>query len=52
MALPLSVLTGLDIKLIILITGISVTLYSFVGGIVAVIWADALQSVVLIVEAL
>lgn len=51
MALPLSVLTGLDIKLIILITGISVTLYSFVGGIVAVIWADALQSVVLIVGA-
>ncbi len=52
MALPLSLLLGWDIRIIILITGISVTVYSFVGGITAVIWADALQALVLMVGAL
>jgi SSS family solute:Na+ symporter len=47
MALPLSVLLGWDIRWIILVTGISVTVYSFVGGITGVIWADALQAIVL-----
>lgn len=47
MALPLSVLLGCDIRIIILITGISVTVYAFVGGIVAVIWTDAFQAIVL-----
>lgn len=47
MALPLSVLLGWDIRAIILITGLSVTIYALVGGIVAVIWADAVQSLVL-----
>lgn len=51
MALPLSVLLGWPIKTIILITGISVTLYAFVGGIAAVIWADALQAIVLMAGA-
>lgn len=51
MALPLSVLLGWDIKTIIVITGISVTVYTFVGGIVAVIWADALQAIVLMAGA-
>ena len=48
MALPLNVLLGWDIRWIILVTGLSVTLYTFVGGIVAVIWTDAVQTVVLI----
>jgi SSS family solute:Na+ symporter len=52
MALPLSVLLGWDIGTIILFTGVSVTIYAFVGGIVAVIWADAFQSLVLIAGAL
>lgn len=52
MALPLSILLGWDIRIIILITGISVTVYSFVGGITAVIWADALQAIVLMVGAI
>ena len=52
MALPLHVLLGWDIRWIILGTGLSVTLYSFVGGIVAVIWNDAIQAVVLSVGAL
>lgn len=47
MALPLSVLLGWDIRAIILITGVSVTAYSFVGGIIAVIWTDSLQAIVL-----
>jgi len=51
MALPLSILLGWDIRGIILITGLSVTIYSLVGGIVAVIWADAMQSIVLMVGA-
>ncbi|MEX2213072.1 MAG: sodium:solute symporter [Phycisphaeraceae bacterium] len=52
MALPLNVLLGLDIRLIIVITGVTVTLYAMVGGIVAVIWTDAVQAIVLILGAL
>jgi SSS family solute:Na+ symporter len=52
MALPMEALLGWDIRLIILITGVSVTLYSLVGGLVAVIWADAIQAVVLMGGAL
>ncbi len=52
MALPMNVLLGWDIRWIILVTGISVTLYTFIGGIVAVIWTDAVQTVVLMVGAL
>lgn len=52
MALPMSVLMGWDLKTIIIVTGVSVTLYSLLGGLVAVIWADSLQAVVLIVGAL
>ncbi|MBN1816919.1 MAG: sodium:solute symporter [Sedimentisphaerales bacterium] len=50
-ALSLSVLLGWNIIGIILLTGISVTIYAFVGGIVAVIWADALQAIVLMIGA-
>ncbi len=52
MALPMAVLFGWDIRIVIAATGIVVTLYSFVGGIVAVIWADAIQAVVLLSGAL
>lgn len=51
MALPLNVLLGWDIRWVIVATGVSVTLYSFVGGIVAVIWTDAMQSIVLMAGA-
>jgi SSS family solute:Na+ symporter len=51
MALPLAVIFGWDIRLIILVTGVSVTIYSFVGGIIAVIWADAIQALVLMAGA-
>lgn len=48
MALPMHVLLGWDIRWLIIVTGITTTLYTFVGGIVAVIWTDAIQTLVLI----
>jgi SSS family solute:Na+ symporter len=51
-ALALERLTGWDIAAIIVVTGILVTFYTMVGGIEAVIWTDAVQSVVLTVGAL
>jgi SSS family solute:Na+ symporter len=51
MSLPLSVLMGWNIRTIILITGVSVTIYAFVGGVLAVIWTDVMQSIVLIAGA-
>lgn len=47
MALPLSVLLEWDIRLVILLTGVSVVVYTMLGGIIAVIWTDAIQSLVL-----
>ncbi len=52
MALPMAVIFGWDIRLVILATGVSVTVYAFVGGIIAVIWADAIQACVLMVGAI
>lgn len=46
-ALALAPLTGWDVRWIIIGTGVLVTLYTLVGGIEAVIWTDAVQSVVL-----
>ena len=46
-ALALVPLTGWDVKTIIILTGILVTIYTLVGGIEAVIWTDVVQSVVL-----
>lgn len=47
MALPMQVIFGWNIYTILIVTGICVTLYSFVGGILAVIWTDAIQAIVL-----
>jgi SSS family solute:Na+ symporter len=52
LALPLNALFGWNIKTIIVITGICVTIYSMLGGIQAVIWTDAVQGIILIVGAL
>ena len=46
-ALALSPMIGWDIRTIILITGVLVTVYTMLGGIEAVIWTDVIQSVVL-----
>ncbi|KAA5547028.1 sodium/solute symporter [Roseiconus nitratireducens] len=52
MALPMAILFGWDIRLLIVVTGLIVTAYAFVGGIVAVIWADAIQAFVLLAGAI
>lgn len=51
-ALPLHQLLGWDVRLIIMVTGGLVTLYTVMGGIVGVIYTDAVQSVILIAGAL
>ena len=48
MALPLAIILGWDIRILILITGVMVILYSLIGGITAVIWADAIQACILL----
>lgn len=52
LALPLNALFGWNIKTIIIVTGIAVTVYSMMGGIQAVIWTDAIQGIILVVGAL
>lgn len=52
MALPLDVLLGWNITTIIIITGVSVMIYSLLGGIQAVVWTDAIQAIILITGAL
>ena len=52
MALPMAVIFGWDIRTVIMLTGVAVTLYSFLGGVVAVIWTDAIQALVLMAGAL
>lgn len=51
-AIALERLTGWDISLVIILTGLSVITYCAVGGIEAVIWTDVAQSVVLTIGAL
>ncbi len=46
-AIGLQQVTGWDLASIILVAGVLVTLYTLLGGIEAVIWTDAVQSVVL-----
>ncbi len=52
LALPMYVILGWDMRIIIVITGISVMIYSILGGIKAVIWTDAIQAVILITGAI
>ena len=52
LALPLNALFGWNVKTVIVVTGIAVTLYSMLGGIQAVIWTDAIQGIILIAGAL
>lgn len=52
MALPLAELLRWDLRWIIILTGISTTLYTFVGGIGAVIWTNAIKTFILVVGAL
>ena len=51
-AVGLSALTGWELETIIIVSGIAVTLYTLLGGIEAVIWTDAIQSVILTLGAI
>ena len=51
-ALGLSALTGWELETIIIVSGIAVTLYTLLGGIEAVIWTDAIQSIILTLGAI
>ena len=48
LAVALSPMTGWDVRLIIVLTGVLVTLYTLLGGTEAVIWTDAVHSFVMI----
>src|SRR5690625_3482289 len=52
LALALHAIVGWDIITIIIITGITVTIYSLLGGFQAVVWTDAIQGIILIAGAL
>lgn len=52
MALPMQVIFGWNIVTVLIATGIVVTAYSLLGGILAVLWSDAIQAIVLIIGAL
>lgn len=52
LALALSPMLGWDVRVIILLTGALITLYTVVGGSEAVIWTDTVHNVVLIVGVL
>ncbi len=48
-ALALSTMTGVDLTLAVVLVGIVATIYTYFGGITAVIWTDALQLGVIVV---
>jgi SSS family solute:Na+ symporter len=51
LALPMFVILGWDMRINIIVTGISVMIYSIFGGIKAVVWTDAIQAIILIIGA-
>lgn len=52
LALALAPLTGWSVPTVILVTGLVTLFYAWMGGIEAVVWADVIQSVVLLAGAL
>ena len=52
LAMPMHILMGWDMPTIIIATSASIILYSMLGGLKAVIWADAIQGIILIGGAL
>lgn len=52
LALTLNVILGWNMITVIIITGLSVMIYSLLGGIQAVVWTDAIQGIILIAGAL
>ncbi|MBQ7421551.1 MAG: sodium:solute symporter [Prevotella sp.] len=52
LAVPMYILMGWNIHLVIVATSIAIIIYSMMGGLKAVIWADAIQGIILIGGAL
>src|SRR5690625_5790088 len=47
LALTMYIILGWEMRIIIVITVVVVIIYSLLGGIIAVMWTDAIQSIVL-----
>ena len=52
LAVPMYILMGWDMHTVIILTSIGIIVYSMMGGLKAVIWADAIQGIILIGGAL
>ena len=52
LAVPMYILMGWDLHTVIVLTSIGIIIYSMMGGLKAVIWADAIQGIILIGGAL
>ncbi|MFH5832970.1 sodium:solute symporter [Halalkalibaculum sp. DA384] len=52
LALAIHAVFGWDIATIIIVTGLTVIIYSVLGGLQAVVWTDAIQGIILIAGAL
>ncbi len=52
LAVPMHILMGWDMYVVIVATSIGIIIYSMLGGLKAVIWADAIQGIILIGGAL
>jgi len=52
LAVPMHILMGWNIHMVIIATSIAIIIYSMLGGLKAVIWADAIQGIILIGGAL
>ena len=52
LAVPMYILMGWDLHTVIILTSIGIIIYSMMGGLKAVIWADAIQGIILIGGAL
>ena len=48
LAVPMYILMGWDMHAVIILTSIGIIVYSMMGGLKAIIWADAIQGIILI----
>ena len=48
LAVPMYILMGWNLHMVIILTSIGIIVYSMLGGLKAVIWADAIQGIILI----
>ena len=48
LAVPMHILMGWNLHVVIILTSLGIIIYSMLGGLKAVIWADAIQGIILI----